>query len=366
MAEMEPLFSAVYHGCQAKREQEIFDGLYYERVLRRERSFLNDALGGNEEDVALLANFFDRPWNQPSENLNKTGKAEVLNFAGYALRAIGRFDEAESAMKAGIPIREGIPDYAEASNDNRNLSELLIFRGQILDAIPYASRAVELAKLASGLHPSIVAFRTCSLGNALFLSGKTDEAEVQFLEAEEIIAKEREWAPFLGGISAFCRLRMHAHLDEQEKAIQLVEKIPQGNWKPHEVSELTKGLEVLGEGIVLTLEHIARPGDPTSAHSTLMKAVSQLRRAGVEYYICLGLAYLSLLTKSCAHDKLYEASLSEAQKIAERIGARGLTLDLDAIALQDGKNGSDIRQLFDRAEALGYGAFEYVFFPWFR
>lgn len=365
LEEMEPLFSAIYHGCQAGLQQQVFDGLYYERVPREEKSFLNDALGGNEEDVATLANFFDLPWSVPSANFNDEGKAEVLNFAGYGLRAIGRFSEAEQAMRAVIPIRESIEDFKEASNDNRNLSELLVFQGRMIDSIPFAKKAVEFAEKADRESSQTSAFRLGTLGNSLFLAGRIGEAETIFALAEERTKISRPRAPFLGGIAGFCRLRMHVHLGRFDAANTVLENIPKGDWKPAEFSELTKGLEILGWGILETFRTDTSPKKFTNIIKVFARAISQLRKASIDYYICLALCYQCFFLKCIRSNDDYKRAHKEAASLAARLGANAISLDLRGIEVADRLAESDTDELFEECRALGYHAFETVILPSF-
>jgi hypothetical protein len=107
LAEMEPLFAAVAHGCQAGRYQETLDEVYWERILREEEYYSTRKLGAFGSDLAALANFFETPWRQPASGLTVQDQAVVLSWAGFRLRALGRLREAAQPMQAGLAASIG-------------------------------------------------------------------------------------------------------------------------------------------------------------------------------------------------------------------------------------------------------------------
>ncbi|MCP4694906.1 MAG: hypothetical protein GY859_43160, partial [Desulfobacterales bacterium] len=94
LEEMEPLFAAVAHGCQAGRHQEALDDVYWERIIRKQEAYSLKKLGAFGSDLAALSGFFEIVWSRPSSGLTDVFKAAVLNWAGFRLRALGRLREA--------------------------------------------------------------------------------------------------------------------------------------------------------------------------------------------------------------------------------------------------------------------------------
>jgi hypothetical protein len=66
LAEMEPLFAAVAHGCSAGLHQEALDDVYWKRICRGEEAFINNKLGAFGSDLAMLSHFFEKPWTHPA------------------------------------------------------------------------------------------------------------------------------------------------------------------------------------------------------------------------------------------------------------------------------------------------------------
>src|SRR5262249_31068141 len=91
--DMLPLYSAVYHGCQADCHQRALDEVYRPRIIRWGELFSTRRLGAFSSELSALAGFFRQPWSEPEAVLIPTDKAFVLNQAGFVLWAIGRLTE---------------------------------------------------------------------------------------------------------------------------------------------------------------------------------------------------------------------------------------------------------------------------------
>jgi hypothetical protein len=87
---MQPLYTAVVHGCRAGRQQEAMAEVYQRRILRRNEHFSWRRFGAFGSELTVLAGFFDRPWKWPSVRLTVADQAFVLNAAAFLLHALGR------------------------------------------------------------------------------------------------------------------------------------------------------------------------------------------------------------------------------------------------------------------------------------
>jgi hypothetical protein len=103
--ELEPLYHAVTHGCQAGLQQNACDDVYYGRIAQGERSYAVKELGALGSDLAAVANFFDEQWSQVSSALTKADQAWILNEAGFRLRGLGRLIEALEPTRASLDAR---------------------------------------------------------------------------------------------------------------------------------------------------------------------------------------------------------------------------------------------------------------------
>ena len=135
LEEMQPLFAAIAHGCAAGLHREVFDEIYYNRVLRGDQAHINHKLGANSADLGALAHFFDPPWSRPHPSLTAADQAVALNFAGFALRALGRLREAVEPFSSAIETyKKGFPPL-EVATAASNLSQLLLTLGDIGQAV---------------------------------------------------------------------------------------------------------------------------------------------------------------------------------------------------------------------------------------
>ena len=94
--EMEPLYAAVTHGCQAGRHQQTLNEVYYRRILRGKEGFSIKQLGALGADLSALISFFASPWQRPVSALTGAWKPLVLNGAGFCLRALGQLSRSNS------------------------------------------------------------------------------------------------------------------------------------------------------------------------------------------------------------------------------------------------------------------------------
>ncbi|MCX6580281.1 MAG: toll/interleukin-1 receptor domain-containing protein [Candidatus Aminicenantes bacterium] len=102
LAEMEPLFAAVAHGCRAGLHQEALDEVYWKRISRTKEFYSTSKLGAFGSDLVCLSHFFAFPWGELAVGLPDVNKALVLSWAAFRLRALGRLREAVQPMKAGL------------------------------------------------------------------------------------------------------------------------------------------------------------------------------------------------------------------------------------------------------------------------
>ena len=83
-------------------------------------------LGAIGSELGVLACLFDRPWSEPSPNLQKNDQAILLHNAGFLLRISGRSIEALEPMEASLDVFAGTENWTEAAKGAGNLSELML------------------------------------------------------------------------------------------------------------------------------------------------------------------------------------------------------------------------------------------------
>src|SRR5947208_6045470 len=71
LEDLQPLYEAVAHGCQAGLQQEAVENVYYGRILRQNEHYSWKRLGAFGSDLGAVACFFEQPWNRLSSSLNE-------------------------------------------------------------------------------------------------------------------------------------------------------------------------------------------------------------------------------------------------------------------------------------------------------
>ncbi|MCK4817537.1 toll/interleukin-1 receptor domain-containing protein, partial [bacterium] len=201
LAEMEPLYAAVTHGCLAGRHQETLDDVYGKRISRREKSYSLKQLGAIGVDLAAVSCFFEEPWNQPASDLTERYKSLVLSCAGYRLRALGRLTEAAEPMEASLTLSVKQEIWKGAARNAGNLSELYLTLGDVKKAVKYARKGVEFADRSGESFEKMVYIN--GLANMLHQDGKLSEAKNLFHESEGIQKKRGSDYPYLYSLQGF-------------------------------------------------------------------------------------------------------------------------------------------------------------------
>ncbi|MCP5108579.1 MAG: tetratricopeptide repeat protein, partial [bacterium] len=145
LKEMEPLFTAVTHGCLAGKHQEALDEVFWSRIRRSNESYSLRKLGAFGFDLAALSGFFDNPWSQLAPGLIEAAQAFILNAAAFCLRALGRLREAAQPMEAAVTETTKQKDWRNAAQAASNLSELYLTLGEVKRSVEAARKSVELA-----------------------------------------------------------------------------------------------------------------------------------------------------------------------------------------------------------------------------
>ncbi|MDO9310106.1 MAG: hypothetical protein Q7T85_00260 [Nitrosomonas sp.] len=89
LEEMQPLFNAVAHGCAAGLYQQALKDVYLPRIKRNEVYFLAKKLGAYSDDLAVVANFFSKPWSTPASGFSEELQASVLSLGGFPPKCLG-------------------------------------------------------------------------------------------------------------------------------------------------------------------------------------------------------------------------------------------------------------------------------------
>jgi hypothetical protein len=359
LEDLQPLYQAVAHGCQAGLQGESFKTIYYDRILRGTGSsgfYTMRKLGAFGVDLGAVACFFDQPWSRVSPALAESVQAWLLSEAGYHLRALGRLTEALEPMRAVLARDLREQEWENAAVSASNLSGLEIALGDIAAAARDADASVTYADRSSDLFHRLS--KRAALADAQHQAGRRVEAETTFLEADAMQAERQPHYPLLYSMQGFlyCDLLLAA----AERACWSRHGVPLTSGRsgdsagakdyapPSDVSAALRSCrnvsnrtaKIFDWGLLdqplldIALDHLslgraalcASILESSSEHvqtaaSHIAAAVNGVRRAGAQHHIPRALltrAWLRSLTRAFTGPDSAQSDLDEAWEIAER------------------------------------------------
>ncbi len=339
LVEMEPLFRAVTHGCRAGKHQEALEEVFWPRIRHGEQFYTWHQLGAYGADLAAVANFFQTPWATPAPGLEPMWQAVVLNWAGFALRALGRLREATQPLAAGMERWIKDENWLESGKQAGILSELWLTLGDVPQAVEAATRAVAFADKSGDSHQKMN--QRAKQAGARHQAGETERAASLFAEAEAL--EQEGGQPFLYSLLGFLYndfLVGQEDFGEAGKRVHHSFKISKSQgWL------LDQGLDQI---ILGRLAHAAwRAGEGTmeEAVALLDDAVTALRKANSMHHVPRGHLARAAFNIDWGNLQAAEADLNEARHIAER---GEMKLHLTDIALAEARL-AEVRNQPDRA-----------------
>jgi tetratricopeptide (TPR) repeat protein len=201
LEDLQPLYQAVAHGCQAGLQQEVCDNVYFARITRNKEHYSTRKLGAFGSDLGAVACFFETTWSRVSQALTVGDQAWLLNGAAYRLRALGRLTEALEPMRLGLAIRIKQNAWPNAARFANNLSELELTLGQLAEAVSDAGQSVMYADRSGSADLSLI-MRTTD-ADACHNAGDRAKAEERFHEAEKMQAQREPDSPLLYSVQGF-------------------------------------------------------------------------------------------------------------------------------------------------------------------
>ncbi len=104
LEDLQPLYQAVAHGCQAGLQQEVCAKVYFARIERGGEAYSVRRIGAFGSDLGAIACFFELPWRCVSPALSQITQGWLLNNAAFCLRALGRLAEALEPMQVALEV----------------------------------------------------------------------------------------------------------------------------------------------------------------------------------------------------------------------------------------------------------------------
>jgi nucleoside phosphorylase len=340
LEDLQPLYQAVAHGCQAGLQQEAHDDVHLRRIRRGGReNYCIRRLGAYGSDLGALACFFERPWSKPSPKLRKRTQAILLGNTAFRLRALGRLTESREPMREAVVRMVKLQEWRQAALAANNLSELELTLGKMSGAVESAQEAVTHAD-RSGDTMHRVILRTTH-ADVLHQAGRRAEAEARFREAEQMQAEWQSF-PLLYALQGFqyCDLLLAPleraawqamlalssqlsviSLEEAGRAVSLRAAQTLKLAEQNDVSLLTSAVDHLTLGRATLYEAVLSGSEVRESQSEIEQAVSGLRRAGAQEFLLHGLvtrAWFRFLIGTRTGPDSSQADLDEAWEIAER------------------------------------------------
>jgi tetratricopeptide (TPR) repeat protein len=345
LEDLQPLYQAVSHGCQAGMQQEACGEVLFYRIQRRNEEYSTRKLGAFGSNLGAVACFFEHPWSRVSPALTEAAQAWLLANAAFSLGALGRLTEALEPVRAALGMKVKLEDWKNASIAASNLSQLELTLGEVASAAADAEQSVIYAE-RSGDALLRMAGRTVQ-ADALHQAGRRGEAEARFREAEVMQAGDHPEYPLLLSVQGFLycdlllgdaeraawrralqssRITQPSSLLESCRAVSLRAartfhrvEVKQGKLSLLDtaIDHLTLGRAALYGAVLegLALDRL----DP--CRESLQHAVNGLRRAGTQDYLPRGLltrSWLRCLSGAHTGPDSAQSDLNEAFEIAER------------------------------------------------
>ena len=204
LANLQPLYHAVTHGCNAGLHERTLHDVYVNRIMHGTESqgfFSSKKLGATSENLNAIGAFFEHRWTSPNIKLSLDDRAWVLNEAAYELRALGRIVEARDAFVHAFKIKEKSSDFLGASIAAGNLSETEVILGMLASARENAISAIYFARYADD--PSELKNLYGLLGSICHQSGERENSNKFFDLCREIHQRYHLQGPWIRGVTSF-------------------------------------------------------------------------------------------------------------------------------------------------------------------
>ena len=187
LEELQPLYQAVVHGCQAGLHTEAYRGVFVRRIDRGLEAYSIKKLGAFGVHLGGVAAFFDQPWKVVSPYLNHETRPFMIHAAAFCLRALGRLAESLEPMRVSGHMDAESREWEGAAISYSELSDLELTLGEVARAVEDAGLSLTYANESGD--ETVQFFSHVAIGNALLQAGRRAEAETRFRHAERMQAQ---------------------------------------------------------------------------------------------------------------------------------------------------------------------------------
>ncbi len=281
LPQMAPLIKAIFHGIEAGLAEQALKQLYEPRIRRGDANHLVNHLKAGETDRILLAQFFDQPWQIPSKALKVDDQLKLLQWAADTLRDLGYLAAADQALGAEQKLALKRKDWRETTRSALELAKLRLAYGNLEEALEKARETIRLAEQKQDYLYQMGGLAV--LGDSLHQSGRAEEAEEAFREAEEI-QKTHDF--LLGPLPTFLRFVYCDLLLAQGRTAEVMYKITEAlDWREQSAQaataqELALDEMILGQAYWVAAALDQEAGDLDEARNLLTSAIGGFQSGG--------------------------------------------------------------------------------------
>lgn len=292
LEEMEPLFRAIYHGCQAGLYQRAFDEVAWERLSRGYDIYILSQLGAYQEILALMSCFCKREWSFPSNSdLSPATKGCVLQAVSHSKRVEEKLDEAIELMRRSARWLAKGGDLVLFSVACCHTVRMATARGRLRLGLLMLARL----QFMGMRHPEVLkrtpetplerdlgAFGLSNLAYFLLITGRRKESATLLQKALALVRVDHPALLMLPGLAA----PFHAHcLIETGQNALLLEAIDAGELEFNIRKYEFNNSAALAKGRAWTEQAIQAGCPPDAAHraktiAVLDEAVQQAQNFG--------------------------------------------------------------------------------------
>jgi hypothetical protein len=201
LEDLQPLYQAVAHGCQAGLQQEALRRTFLARIERDNVRYAMKKLAAFGSNLGAFASFFDSPWGTVSSALTEEEQGFLFGAVAFHLRALGRLTEALEPMRVGLKLRVQEEFWVGAAMEANNLSELELTLGEVAGAVADAEQCVTYADRSGNAEQRML--RHTTYADAQHQAGRRAEAETRFREAEQMLKEMQPDYPLLYSVQGF-------------------------------------------------------------------------------------------------------------------------------------------------------------------
>ncbi|MEO8589212.1 MAG: toll/interleukin-1 receptor domain-containing protein [Flavobacteriales bacterium] len=344
LEDLQPLYQAVAHGCQAGLQGRAIEGVYYERIRRGNEHYAPNKLGAWGLELGAISCFFEHPWIQISPGM-ETWQTWLLNEAAHTLRALGRLAEAVDPMRLSGELDASDEQWEGAAVSFSSLSELQLALGDVAEAMRGAERSVICADRSGEADWQSYVITNTTYADVLHHAGRPEEAEPSFRKCEAMQSQYHPTYPLLYSFQGFeyCDLllaqaersawRSALGMAVNEELLSLCDAVSKRATQTFEWAEQLR-LDINSANLDhLTLARsafyvaVVSSDSQTSYNSSpspvwhLEAALNGFREGGVQLHIPRGLLSRAWIYFVTDHRKGHESArrdLDEAWEISER------------------------------------------------